>query len=186
RLLSAQRRHAVGDRDAIDDVTDEEAVHAAEQTELCRGVDILFGEYKQIDCTDRRKREGNGYPAPRGQQKSYPEHQVRQKFSADAPARRIPGDSVMKTEGVQKQDIREERIRRVVRIAGDFYIGSHATRHELNERRPQDEHEKCEMQRPEPAEASYHESNQILPRRQFPCVGVRNDETAQHKKEVDE
>jgi len=78
------------------------------------------------------------------------------------------------------------RISRVVRIAGDFDIGSHATRDEFNECSAQDEHKKCEMQRPEPAEASYHESNQIFPRRQFPCVGVCNDEATQHKKEIDE
>ena len=150
-----------------------------------QSVDILLREYQQIDCTDRGKRKSDRDPAPRGQQKRNSEHQVGQKFGADAPARRIPGDGVVKAEGMQKQEIRDERIRRVVRIAGDFDIGPHATGGEFDESRPQNEHKKREMQRPESAEPPYYESKQIPPCGKLSGVGVCNHKAAQYKKEID-
>ena len=68
--MSAQRRRALRDSDAMDDVTDKKAIHAAKQSELGGSVDILLRKYQQIDRAGRCERQGDGDATPRRQQKA--------------------------------------------------------------------------------------------------------------------
>src|ERR671911_1016149 len=115
------------------------------------------------------------------------EYYIGPEFSADRPARAVPGVIVEEAEGLQKSEMRWDRPRRIGRRKGLFASGQTSLR-DHDPFYSFEKNEACQrkdMERPQPAEAPDDVKYGIVHRSNPPRVGVRNDETAKDEEEVD-